>query len=218
MKESTSKEKVLKKIRDALVDRMPAPFVGVDMESPLFAPPDSEFLEETFAKAFIKTKGKFIYCQDVSEIRDSLKIVIKQRGFKRLFCGEDYLQGLVQGLETELVSETGDVFSCDASITGCEALVARLGTIVCSSSEKSGRKAMVVPPVHIVIATNKQLVYSLEEAMRHLKQKYGQKMPSLISFITGPSRTADIEKTLVFGAHGPKELYLFMLDMKESDE
>jgi len=45
-----------------------------------------------------------------------------------------------------------------------------------------------------------------------LKEKYNQQLPSLMTFATGPSRTADIEKTLVVGVHGPKQVYLFLVD------
>ena len=96
--------------------------------------------------------------------------------------------------------------------------MARLGTIVCSSAQLGGRQSLAAAPMHIVIATNKQVVYGLDDAIRGLNEKYKEDMPSLVSFITGPSRTADIEKTLVHGAHGPKELYLFMLDMDIADE
>ena len=97
-------------------------------------------------------------------------------------------------------------------ITGCEYLVARLGSIVVSSGQMSGRKLNVYPEIHIVIAYRSQLVPDIKHAMKALKQKYESNLPSMISFITGPSRTADIEKTLVMGAHGPKDLYLFFID------
>jgi L-lactate dehydrogenase complex protein LldG len=63
-----------------------------------------------------------------------------------------------------------------------------------------------------VIARSSQLVLDLSDAFNQLEQKYGTQHPSLISVITGPSRTADIEKTLVLGAHGPKSLYVFLID------
>jgi L-lactate dehydrogenase complex protein LldG len=55
-------------------------------------------------------------------------------------------------------------------------------------------------------------VYDVKDAIALLQDKYREQMPSMISFATGPSRTADIEKTLVVGAHGPKEVYCFLLD------
>jgi len=63
-----------------------------------------------------------------------------------------------------------------------------------------------------VLAYTSQLVPDLKDGFALLKQKYGDNMPSMISNVTGPSRTADIEKTLVLGAHGPKELFVFLLD------
>jgi L-lactate dehydrogenase complex protein LldG len=55
-------------------------------------------------------------------------------------------------------------------------------------------------------------VYDVKDGLTGLKEKYRQSLPSLISFATGPSRTADIEKTLVVGVHGPKEVYCFVVD------
>lgn len=218
MKESTSKEKVLKKIRDALVDRMPAPYQQVDMESPVYGSLDADFLEEAFAKAFLKVGGQFVFCPGINELKTSLQALLKKEGIKKLFCSEDFLVDLLNREEMEITNSWQDVFACDAAVTACEALVARLGTIVFSSAHLGGRQSLAAAPMHIVIATNKQVVYGLDEAIKYLNEKYKTGMPSLVSFITGPSRTADIEKTLVHGAHGPKELYLFMLDMNETDE
>jgi L-lactate dehydrogenase complex protein LldG len=69
----------------------------------------------------------------------------------------------------------------------------------------------VFPPVHIVIGYSSQIVMHVKDALNGMKLRY-PKLPSLITTITGPSRTADIEKTLILGAHGPKELYVFLLD------
>jgi L-lactate dehydrogenase complex protein LldG len=55
-------------------------------------------------------------------------------------------------------------------------------------------------------------VFDVKDAFEFLQQKYGEQLPSQISFATGPSRTADIEKTLVVGVHGPKEVFCFLLD------
>ena len=76
----------------------------------------------------------------------------------------------------------------------------------------AGRRLSIYPPVHIVLAYTSQLVPDLKDAFALLKSKYGNQIPSMITNVTGPSRTADIEKTLVLGAHGPKELFVFLLD------
>jgi L-lactate dehydrogenase complex protein LldG len=66
--------------------------------------------------------------------------------------------------------------------------------------------------VHICIAWTDQLVYDIKDGLQLIKEKYGNSLPSVISLATGPSRTADIEKTLVVGVHGPREVYLFLIE------
>ena len=75
-----------------------------------------------------------------------------------------------------------------------------------------GRTASVYAPIHVCIAYTSQLVYDLGDAFKALRQQHGDRFPSLVSFATGPSRTADIEKTLVVGVHGPKQVYLFLVE------
>ena len=71
---------------------------------------------------------------------------------------------------------------------------------------------VVFPEIHLIVGYTSQLVPDLKQAFQQIRNKYDEEFPSMISLITGPSRTADIEKTLVMGAHGPKELYVFLID------
>jgi L-lactate dehydrogenase complex protein LldG len=105
------------------------------------------------------------------------------------------------------------MFPGPAVLTGCEFLVARTGSIVLSAAQSMGRTASVYAPIHICIAFSNQLVYEVKDALTLTKEKYKENLPSLITFATGPSRTADIEKTLVVGVHGPKEVYCFLVDV-----
>ena len=91
-------------------------------------------------------------------------------------------------------------------------MIARTGSIVLSTAQQSGRTVSVYAPVHICIAYTSQIVYDVKDGLQLLKEKYAGNIPSLISFATGPSRTADIEKTLVTGVHGPKEVYCFLVE------
>ena len=80
------------------------------------------------------------------------------------------------------------------------------------SSAQQSRTPSVYAPVHICIAYADQLLYDIKNAFAKMKEKYKDRMPSLVTFATGPSRTADIEKTLVVGVHGPKEVFCFLID------
>ena len=84
--------------------------------------------------------------------------------------------------------------------------------VMVSSKSAPGRRINVFPEIHLIVGYTSQLVPDLKQAFIQIKNKYEEEFPSMVSLITGPSRTADIEKTLVMGAHGPKELYVFLID------
>jgi len=101
--------------------------------------------------------------------------------------------------------------ACDAGITACEAVVSQTGSIVVSSATGGGRGLSILPPVHIVVAPVEAVVATVGDALHLVAQRYAGRLPSLLSFITGPSRTGDIERILVLGAHGPKELIVLLV-------
>jgi len=152
-----------------------------------------------------------VYCINHQELASHLNNLVAHEKWTKVFCNETALRSvLVENLfDNFCVSPLGE---CDVALTTCEALVARTGSIVLSAAQESGRTVSVYAPVHICIAYTRQLVYDVKDALQLLKEKYGDKLPSFISFATGPSRTADIEKTLVVGVHGPKEVYCFLVD------
>jgi len=104
-----------------------------------------------------------------------------------------------------------DLEKCPVGLTACEALVAQTGSVLVSAASSGGRALSVLPPHHIIIATRDQLVPDLTAAFARLRSAYGANLPGFLSFITGPSRTGDIERILVLGAHGPKRLSIFLV-------
>jgi L-lactate dehydrogenase complex protein LldG len=109
-------------------------------------------------------------------------------------------------LRTDKAYDVKELETCDAGITECDALVAQTGTVIVTSRSSGGRALSVLPPHHVVLARRDQLVADLPAALALVKQKYEPNFPSMISLVTGPSRTGDIERILVLGAHGPKKL------------
>ena len=210
MKFSPSKESILKKIRKALNDSTPLPFPQSEINQSVF-PPSSEELEVVFAEQFNSLGGRFIFCVNRQELAFQFNSLIKKRDWQKVYCIESRIKEIV-GTSAEERFTDKDLANCDVSVTGCEYLVARTGGIVMSTAQASGRATSVYAPIHICIAFTSQLVYDLKDALTGIKKKYSDKLPSLITFATGPSRTADIEKTLVVGVHGPKEVYCFLVD------
>lgn len=210
MNVSPAKENILKKIRKALSHSTPLPFPQSEGNQQVFEPLKQE-PEVEFAEQFTRLQGKFIYCINQQEFAFQLSSLVKKQDWEKVYCVEDKLIAPVAGQLAERLVKT-DLANCNVAITGCETLVARTGTIVLSSAQTSGRSTSVYAPVHICIAYTSQLVYDLKDALQAAKNKYGNNLPSLLTFATGPSRTADIEKTLVVGVHGPKEVYVFLIE------
>jgi len=211
MEESTSREKVLKKIRNALIYKSDNPFPNVDFEKTLYKDFEETY-DITFAQEFTKVGGKFIFCEDENEFLQSLRYLIEENKWDNLYCNDSKLTDLLINEDIAFSSAEKDFLKLKVGITLCEFLIARLGSVMISTKQTSGRRLNVFPEIHIVLAFSSQLVPDLNDAFNQIKEKYPSGAPSMISVITGPSRTADIEKTLVMGAHGPKELYLFLID------
>lgn len=209
MESTGARNKILQKIKQALKSPVPVPFPDQVADTPIFIPTNHE-LTVDFAEKFTELLGKFVYCADESELVSQLNALIKAHKWEKIYSRETGWLDDMAEYHFDPVT-TDDLASCDAAITLCDHLVARTGTIVLSSQQLSGRTTSVYAPIHICIAYTHQLVFDISDSLALFK-KESDYIPSMITYATGPSRTADIEKTLVVGIHGPKEVYCFLVD------
>ncbi len=209
MEESTSREKILKRVRHALIYKTDNPFPQVDFESPVYNPM-GDTADVNFAQEFTKVGGVFIYCDNESEVASTLAALNTECQWPNVYCSEPEFQYMLTMAGVPFESDEDGLKNIHVGITGCEFVIARLGSIMVSS--KNSRRLNAYPEIHVVIAYVHQLVDDLKDAFDAIKTKYAGKIPSMVSVITGPSRTADIEKTLVMGAHGPRELYMILVE------
>ena len=194
MKVSPAKENILKRIRNALSQPVALPFPNAEGTSSVFQD-KKEDLELKFAEEFSKLQGKFVYCSEINEALDNLISLAATRQWGKVFCKERSLLELFSTTQLPFIQTGEEAWKdAEAGITLCEAMVARTGSIILSSGQESGRMVGIFSPVHIVFAFSSQLVYDIKDGLNSLKEKYGEHLPSLITFQTGPSRTADIEK------------------------
>lgn len=205
MSTSPAKNNILKKIRLALSDSTPIPFPKSEGTDPVHQPLQQDIVVE-FAEQFTQLQGKFVFCANEEELLHQFATVCQQHNWTKIYCTDKRLAPLAE--EQHL---TDDIVNCDIALTACECLVARTGSLLLSA-KNSGRIPSVYAPVHVCVAYTSQLVYDIKDGMNLLKNKYKNGLPSLVTLATGPSRTADIEKTLVVGVHGPKEVYLFLVE------
>ena len=105
-----------------------------------------------------------------------------------------------------------DLLSCDVGITAAQWGIAETGSLVLDSSAENHRLISLLPPVHIALLRADRILSSLDDALDAVRDPDTGLPPPAITLVTGPSRTADIELTLVVGVHGPRELHVVVLD------
>lgn len=210
IRHTTPKEKMLKSIRHALLQKRENPYP--DFEDSQLYKDEQEGLDITFAREFTLVSGKFVYCEGEIAVIENLIALVEEMEVNKIYAWEPEVQELLKTYGFPFLSTDNDFSSAQIGITSCEALIARNGSIMISNANAGGRRLSIYPPIHIVFAKASQLVMDIAHAMQIIQEKYGRNLPSMLTTITGPSRTADIEKMLVLGAHGPKELYVFLIE------
>ena len=224
----TNREIIFSRIREALKAAAPHPAFHDDSTGtpPLpvsvqsWLPPVGWTLEEQialFRRNAEDLKAEFQTCADLPGAIQHIRNLAAAGGWKKI---GRHSGGLTDPVARELglpeVRTDGgyavnDLEDCDAGLTECEALVAQTGSVLVSAPGAGGRALSVLPPHHVVLARRNQMVPDLGAALQQLQEKFKDQFPSFLSFISGPSRTGDIERILVLGAHGPRNLTILLL-------
>jgi L-lactate dehydrogenase complex protein LldG len=170
-----------------------------------------------FARNASDLRATFKLVKDPNELTAELRALRDTEKWQRVATHQSPFartQAAALGLPT-LVTDEGydkhELEQCDVGLSECDALIAQTGSVLVTSKTAGGRALSCLPPHHVVIARREQLVADLPAAFALIKTMHAANYPSMISFITGPSRTGDIERILVLGAHGPKKLTIFCL-------
>ncbi len=212
---ANSRENILKKITSALQGaKVPIPFpeAASQKQSVFITQPQGVDIVEYFATEFASIGGKFLYASNETEMLQHLIQLADANDWKHVHCNEPFFSNYFTEQDIPF-TRTGNSFEkMDAAITSCENAVARLGSLFISSASPSGRTLNVYCPIHLCIVYASQVVWDVQDATNAALEKYGTQLPSMLNLATGPSRTADIEKTLVVGVHGPKEVYVLFID------
>ncbi len=210
MRNNASRDIILSKIRQTNRKENSAQWTDFSTfkNDEIFFQPEN--LIETFKKELETISGKCFISSSENELVAQLINYLHSSEIQFVFCRDKQIGEFLNKHNIPQIADENHFETMQAGITGAEVLVARTGSVIISSGGDSGRQMNVFPPIHIILADASQIVNYPEEAIIHLRKKYDEDLPSQITFITGPSRTADIEKTLVLGAHGPKELAVFV--------
>lgn len=223
----SARDSILARIREALQVNVPSHaaeeetqpddgLTGVRQVLPQ-APDDFPGQVALFAERSEGLKTEFLLCADEAVAGAQLKMLAEREKWDSVALpAEDRIRNLLSALslpkmEVSRSTTKTDLEKVSAGITGCDALIAQTGSVLVTAASAGGRALSVLPPHHVVIALSSQLVPDLPAAFELLQRKYAPNFPSSMTFITGPSRTGDIERVLVLGAHGPRKLSVILI-------
>jgi L-lactate dehydrogenase complex protein LldG len=220
---SEARAEIMARIREALKMPSPKPHLKGDSTKAagkIWLPEVGDTKAETFALLsdnLAKLKAQFYPVENLNQAIELVKDLARKKNWKNIaYHKHELVTPIAQAIEGNSWA-VDDAFTkdkleaADVGLTSCVSIVAQFGAILVSSETSGGRGLSILPPVHVVIAKADQVVPDLAACFDQINVQFKGKMPSMLSFITGPSRTGDIERILVLGAHGPKELYLILI-------
>ncbi len=224
---SDARETILGRIAEALRLSAPRPHLSSDTPAGVPAKVGKPWLPEggetreamlgILTDNLAKLRAELHRVPDVAAARDTLARLAGDKGWRRLALHRGELtEAVASGLacETWRVEDGFDkhrLEACDAGLTACQSLVAQTGSLLVSSASNGGRALSILPHAHVVVARVDQVLPDLDAALADARARHHGALPSMLSFITGPSRTGDIERILVLGAHGPKALHVILV-------
>lgn len=160
-----------------------------------------------FDEALKRVGGDVMKCAGLDSARKELQGYLRQHGCKTVASSNHALVDEVLA-DRAIVTSPFSAETTDASITGADFLIEETGTVAIVTRPDCPRLLFILPPIHIVVARSSQIVPDLAACLARLPA-----VPfSSLTLITGQSRTADIEKILVTGVHGPKRLAVVLLE------
>jgi len=215
-----SRETILDAIREAL--KRPRPVELVPPAGLVW--PQAPALKtglDRFREVFDELKGQYVEAPSAAEVGAYLEGLVKGKSLRRVYATDTPLLARMGVRETlrrlgvlcespYMPRQPGEhprPADLDALVTGVDLVLAESGTLVHVAKPGEGRMTTLTAPVHVALFTADQVVESLEDVIARVGGAVADGTRSCVTLISGPSRTADIEKQLFIGVHGPGELH-----------
>lgn len=181
------------------------------------APEPAGALAEQFRQALEAVSGRCTLVRDEAEAAAVVERILEGAKARRVGVSSAPLVRRVIGrVKSEAVfledAPASALFECEVGVTGAQWAAAETGTLVLESDRERHRLASLVPPAHVAILEAGRIRRTLGEVLRTLEEEGREGLSRAVTFITGPSRTSDIELTLAIGVHGPAELHVVILE------
>ncbi len=225
MRTDDARAEILRAIRRSLESSPPVaspPSVGSSPPGPLSLRERGNSrhgLRDRFTEQLTAVGARWTVVRGEADAGCALARVLTEAGARRVALSDAPLvRRLLPALEAFVVEDVNDLsrdalFACDAGVTTAQWGIAETGTLVLESAREASRLLSLVPPLHVALLSADCLCESMGDALARVRQVSPAGLAShAITFITGPSRTSDIELTLVVGVHGPATVHVLLLE------
>ena len=222
----SARDRILGKLR-AAAPSTAAALPDVDAWYASHRPVESAAAKAQRFRHFIELAHAEVHAVSEANWLTTLREVLRSKGISKILVSEDTAHGCAvldelpaQGIDCLVYDMAIEAWKTEmftatpASLTSARAAIAETGTLILWPDAAEPRLMSLVPPLHIVLLDARQIYNTFFEAMTAEGWKDGLPTNSLL--ISGPSKTADIQQTLAYGAHGPKELVVLLLNAKEA--
>ena len=210
-----ARREILRAIRENLKPRGIAPGSAEPVQSTADPGPMARGSTARFTERLAAVGAHCTVLSSETDAADALARILSGAGARRV-AGSDapLVQRLLRPLhdrfqiaDLERLSRD-ELFACDVGVTTAQWGIAETGTLVLESARERSRLLSLVPPIHVAVLSTRCICESLGDALGRVRQAASH----AITFITGPSRTSDIELTLVVGVHGPQTVHVLLLE------
>ncbi len=213
-----ARETILGRVRESLVQAsLEAAHADDGRERPGAGEAAPADLARRFRERLESVGGTLRSVRDAGEAARALAELARDRGVTRVAFSDAplvsrALAALPDGVERLEASAARErLLAAELGVSTAQWAIAETGTLVLESARERHRLVSLLPPVHVALLARRSILATLEDALAVLRSGPGLSSPA-VTWITGPSRTADIELVLVVGVHGPRELHVLLLD------
>ena len=213
LSERTNKEQILAKVREAVMAKDENLFKDVNMQVDTWTPfKEEDGADFTFVERFKENGGIFIYFESKESFLEAMKQYIVENQWEPLCSTSMKMESVFKDSGIELSRDYITKRKNIVSITDCECLIAHTGSVVVTDACAGSRAAYSNADTLLIYASPSQIVASMKDAIKLLKEKYKNRKPTETVIISGPTRSTEIENQLVIGAQGIKQIALFLVE------
>ena len=213
LSERTNKEQILAKVREAVMTKDENLFKDVNMQVDTWTPfKEEDGADFTFVERFKDNGGIFVYFESKENFIEAMKQYIIENQWEPLCSTSMKMEAVFKDSGFELSRDYATKRKKTVSITDCECLIAHTGSVVVTDKCAGSREAYSNADTLLVYASPSQIVASMKDAIKLLKEKYGNNKPTETVIISGPSKSIEIDNQLVIGAQGIKQIALFLVE------